>query len=322
MNPLLQPFHTPFETAPFDQIKNEHFLPAIQEAISQAKQEIAAITSTTDVADFANTIEALENSGKLVNTISSIFFNLNSAETNEEIQSIARELSPLLTAYSNDILLDEELFNRVKEVYHKKATLLLSKEESMLLDKTYKSFVRNGANLEEAGKTRLREIDTELSQLSLAFGEHLLHETNAFQMEVTNQDDLKGLPESIIEAAALTAKEKGKEGSWVFTLHLPSYLPFMTYAENRDLREKLFYAYASRCFKGNEYDNQQVILAIIRLREERARLLGYATHADYILEERMAESPAKVQSFLNDLLFHAKPVAFQIPANYHPIARR
>jgi peptidyl-dipeptidase Dcp len=309
MNPLLHPFNTPFETAPFDKIKNEHFLPAIQEAISQAKQEIADITSSAHTPDFANTIEALEKGGKLVNIISSIFFNLNSAETNEEIQRIAREISPLLTAYSNDFLLDEALFKRVKAVYKKKDTLHLSKEELMLLNKTYKSFVRNGANLDEAGKARLREIDTELSQLSLIFGEHLLHETNAFQMEVTDKNNLKGLPDSVVEAAALTAQQKGKEGSWVFTLHLPSYLPFMTYAENRDLREKLFYAYGSRCFKGNEHDNQKIILDIIRLREERARLLGYPTHAGYILEERMAESPAKVQAFLNDLLFHAKPVA-------------
>ncbi|MDO1448771.1 M3 family metallopeptidase [Rhodocytophaga aerolata] len=309
MNPLLEPFNTPFETAPFDRIKNEHFLPAVQEAIAQAKQEIASITATGNTPDFTNTIEALERSGKLVNTISSIFFNLNAAETNEEIQRIAREISPLLTAYSNDILLDEALFKRVQAVYQQKASLKLSKEESMLLDKTYKSFVRNGANLDETGKTRLREIDTQLSQLSLEFGEHLLHETNAFQMEVTAKDDLKGLPESVVEAAAQTAKEKDKEGSWVFTLHLPSYLPFMTYAENRSLREKLFYAYGSRCFQGNEYDNQQVILTIVHLREERAKLLGYASHADYILEERMAESPAKVISFLNDLLFHAKPVA-------------
>lgn len=309
MNPLLQPFHTPFETAPFHQIKNEHFLPAIQEAIAQAKQEVTDITSEGMEPDFVNTIEALERSGKLVNTVSSIFFNLNAAETNDEIQHIAREFSPLLTAYSNDILLDEALFKRVQTVYRKKDTLKLSKEESMLLDKTYKSFVRNGANLDANGKSRLRQIDTELSRLSLVFGEHLLHETNTFQMEITNTNDLQGLPESIVEAAALTAKEKGKEGSWVFTLHLPSYLPFMTYSENRSLREKMYYAYASRCFKGNEHDNQQVILDIIRLREERARLLGYATHADYILEERMAESPAKVISFLNDLLFHAKPVA-------------
>jgi peptidyl-dipeptidase Dcp len=309
MNPLLNPFDTPFKTAPFNQIKSEHFLPAIQEAISQAKQEIASITITSSRPSFANTVEALEGSGKLVNTISSIFFNLNSAETNEEIQRIAREISPLLSAYSNDILLDEALFKRVQAVYQEKDSLSLTKEESMLLEKTYKSFVRNGANLNEDDKTTLREIDNQLSQLSLIFGEHLLHETNAFQLEVSNREDLKGLPESIVEAAALTAMEKGKEGKWIFTLQLPSYLPFMTYAENRSLREQLFYAYGSRCFKGNEHDNQQIILDIIRLREERARLLGYSTHADYILEERMAESPAKVQTFLKDLLFHAKPVA-------------
>jgi peptidyl-dipeptidase Dcp len=309
MNPLLQPFDTPFQTAPFDQIKNEHFLPALQEAIAQAKNEINGITQSEKEPDFANIIEALERSGGLVNIISSVFFNLNAAETNEEIQRIAREISPLLAAYSNDIILDEALFRRVQAVYVIKDKLQLSKEESMLLDKTYKSFVRNGANLDETGKARLREIDTQLSQSSLIFGEHILHETNGFQLVVSNKDDLTGLPESIVEAAALTAKEKGKEGNWVFTLHLPSYLPFMTYAQNRNLREQLYYAYGSRCFKGNDYDNQHVILDIIRLREERAQLLGYSTHADYILEERMAESPAKVKDFLNDLLFHAKPVA-------------
>ena len=308
MNPLLHPFNTPFETPPFEEIKTEHFLPAIQVAIQEGKEEVNKITSTPEEPDFENTIEALERSGERVGLISGIFFNLNSAETNDEIQKIAREISPLLSEYSNDIMLDEELFQRIKAVHDQKEDLLLSPEEKTLLEKTYKSFVRNGANLSGDKKQRLREIDKELSQLSLVFGENVLKETNKYQLEIKEEKDLSGLPDHVVEAAAQTAKENGKEGSWIFTLQFPSYIPFMTYADNRELREKLFRAYGSKAYKGDEHDNQEVILKKVHLRQERAELLGYQSHADFVLEERMAESPGKVVDFLDNLLKYAKPV--------------
>jgi peptidyl-dipeptidase Dcp len=311
MNPLLEKFETPFGTAPFNEIKNEHFIPAMQEAVKAGKEDVKRITSDPAEPDFSNTIEALERSGELVGKVSSIFFNLNSAETNDEIQKIAREISPVLSDYSNDIMLDEALFRRIRKVYEQKDNLILSPEEKTLLEKTYKSFVRNGANLNESQKDRLREIDKELSQLSLAFGENVLKETNIYTLEITDAADLKGLPEFVVEAAAAAAKEKGKEGSWIFTLQFPSYIPFMTYAENRNLREKLFRAYGSKSFKGDENDNQEIILKKVNLRQERAELLGYKSHADFVLEERMAESPARVADFLDNLLKYAKPVAAQ-----------
>ncbi|MBX9851683.1 MAG: M3 family metallopeptidase [Cytophagaceae bacterium] len=309
MNILLQKFNTPFGTPPFEEIKNEYFLPAIQEAIKIGKKDVKKITSNKEAPTFENTLEALERSGELVGLISGIFFNLNSAETNDEIQKIAKDISPLLSEYSNDIMLDEKLFQRVKAVYEQMDSLMLSPEEKTLLDKTYKGFVRNGANLPEEQKLKLREIDKELSKLSLEFGENVLKETNNFFMEVSDKKDLSGLPEHVIETAALTAKEKGKEGSWIFTLQFPSYLPFMTYADNRALREKMFRAYGSKAFKGDENDNQEIILKKVKLRHERANLLGYKTHADFVLEERMAEAPEKVIDFLNNLLKYAKPVA-------------
>jgi Zn-dependent oligopeptidase len=309
MNPLIQKYTTPFGTIPFNLIKNEHFLPAIKEAIALGKEDIRKITTSEVEPDFENTIVALERSGELVNSVSSVFFNLNSAETNDEIQKLAREISPLLSEYSNDILLDQKLFARVKAVYDKKESLTLTPEQNTLLVKTYKSFVRNGANLPEDKKQRLREIDKELSQLSLLFGEHVLKETNDFFMEVTDEKQLSGLPPYVIEAAAIAAKEKGKEGSWIFTLQFPSYIPFMTYADDRELRKKMFYAFGSKAFKGDENDNQKIVLDIVRLRHERANLLGYPSHADFVLEERMAESPSKVSAFLDNLLMHAKPIA-------------
>lgn len=308
-NPLLQKFNTPFETVPFAEIKTGDFLPAIQEAIKSGKEDVKKITSNQAEPDFENTLEALERSGELVGQVSGIFFNLNSAETNDEIQKLAREISPLLSDYSNDIMLDAVLFSRIKTVYEKKDSLILSPEEKTLLEKTYKSFVRNGANLSEDQKQKLREIDKELSQLSLEFGENVLKETNNFFMEVTDPKQLSGLPEHAVEAASMTAKEMGKENSWVFTLQFPSYIPFMSYADNRELREKMFRAYGSKAFKGDENDNQQIILKKVRLRHERANLLGYNSHADFVLEERMAESPSQVMSFLDNLLHHAKPVA-------------
>ena len=309
MNPLLVPFDTPFKTAPFSKIKEEHYLPAIKEAIKIAKEEIEAIKSNSDAASFENTIEALEAAGSLLSRVSDIFFNINSAETNDEIQKLAQEISPLLSAYSNDIQLDEQLFARVKTVYNQKDQLTLTAEGDTLLDKTYKGFVRNGALLGDSGKERLREIDKELAQLSLKFGEHVLAETNAYELILDNKEELKGLPESAVEAAAQMAEEKGHEGKWVITLDHPSYGPFLTYADNRALREKMFLAFSSRAFGKDKNDNRDIVLKMVSLRKERANLLGYKTHADFVLELRMAENPEKVFDFLNNLLNHARPVA-------------
>lgn len=303
-NPLSQPFNT----APFSKIKNEHFLPAIKQLIEDTKNEIDTITSNTEKPSFTNTVEALERTGEQLNRVTGIFFNLNSAETNEEIQKIAQEVSPLLSDFKNDLLLNEALFERVKSVYNRKKSLTLTSEESMLLEKQYKGFSRNGANLSEDKKEKLRKIDQDLSRLSLTFGENVLAETNNYELHITNEDQLSGLPEGAKEEAADTAKEKGKDG-WIFTLAYPSYIPFMTYADNRELRKELSLAFGSKAFHNDKLDNQEHVLQIVNLRYQRAQLLGYDSHAHFVLEERMAETPEKVTSFLDELLQKAKPAA-------------
>ncbi|MBA0885297.1 M3 family metallopeptidase [Flavobacterium undicola] len=308
MSILTKHFDTKYNTAPFSKIKNEDYLPAFQEGISLAKAEIDAIVTNPEAPTFANTIEAMDYSGAILDRISSIFFNLNSAETSDEMQKIAQEVSPLLSEFGNDITLNTDLFARVKAVYEQKDKLNLNTEQTTLLDKKYKSFSRNGANLSEEKKGELREIDKELSKLSLQFGENVLAETNAFQLHLTDEKDLAGLPEGTIEAARSLAKNEEKEG-WIFTLDHPSYLPFMTYTDNRELRKKLAIAFGARSFQNNEFDNQEIVLKIVKLRHKRANLLGYKTHAHFVLEERMAESPEKVLAFENDLLAKAKPAA-------------
>ncbi len=304
MNPLLQPF----DTAPFSKIQNEHFKPAFLQAIEDARAEIDNITNNPSEPSFENTIETLDFSGQQLDRISSVFFNLNSAETNEEIQKIAQEVSPLLSEFSNDITLNPALFNRVKAIYIQKDQLKLTVEEDTLLDKKYKSFSRNGANLSEEKKKRLREIDADLSKLKLKFGENVLAETNKYEMHLNDENQLDGLPDGEKEAAAQLAESKDKEG-WLITLDYPSYIPFMKYAKNRALRKKLSLAFGSKGFHNDELDNQENILKIANLRHERAVLLGYKTHAHFVLEERMAETPEKVHEFLNELLEKAKPAA-------------
>ncbi|MBZ0328602.1 MAG: M3 family metallopeptidase [Altibacter sp.] len=303
-NPLLQPF----DTAPFSKIKNEHFLPGIKKLIEVTKGEIDNITSNSEPPTFKNTVAALEYTGLQLDRATGIFFNLNSAETNDEIQKIAQEVSPLLSEFGNDILLNEALFKRVQSVYDQRTALALNPEEEMLLEKQYKGFTRNGANLSEADKAILRKLDTELSKLKLTFGENVLAETNKFELHITKEDELSGLPEGAVEAAAQTASEKGKVG-WLFTLDYPSYIPFMMYADSRSLRKKLSLAFGSKGFHGDTLDNQQNVLQIVKLRHQRAQLLGYDSHAHFVLEERMAETPQKVQSFLKELLDKATPAA-------------
>ena len=305
---LITSFNTKYNTAPFRIIQTEDFLPAFKETIKMAKKEIDTIVINPKKPSFENTIEALDFSGEQLDRISSIFFNLNSAETNEAIQKIAQEVSPLLSEFSNDITLNEDLFKRVKTVYYSKPELNLTTEQTTLLDKKYKSFSRNGANLPEDKKIHLREIDKKLSTLKLKFGENVLAETNKFEMLITDESNLSGLPEGTKEAAKQLAESKEKKG-WLFTLDYPSYIPFITYADNRDLRKKLSLAAGAKAFKGDALDNQNNVLQIAQLRYERANLLGYKTHAHFVLEERMAETPETVLKFSNDLLEKAKPAA-------------
>ena len=308
MNILSSKFDTKYNTAPFSQIQMGDYQPAFETAIAAARAEIDAITNNEEKPTFENTLEALDFSGQTLDRLSSVFFNLNSAETCDEMQKIAQEVSPLLTAFGNDVSLNEALFHRVKEVYNQKESLHLTPEQTTLLEKKYKSFARNGALLPEDKKVRLREIDTELAKLKLTFGENVLAETNNYLLHITQEADLKGLPEGAIEMARSLAESENKEG-WIFTLDFPSYLPFVTYADNRALRKEISIAAGKKAFQNNKFDNQAITLKIAQLRHERANLLGYETHAHFVLEERMAQHPDQVKKFLNELLAKAKPAA-------------
>ncbi|MDA9125589.1 M3 family metallopeptidase [Flavobacteriaceae bacterium] len=308
MNVLDTRFETPYNTAPFSKIKTDAFLPAFIKAIESTKNEIDQIVENKATPSFKNTIEALDYTGEQLDRISTIFFNLNAAETNEEIQKIAQEVSPLLTEFSNDVALNTALFDRVKYVYNTKESLSLNEEQKTLLDKKYKGFSRNGANLSNDQKEVLRAIDKEQSQLKLTFGEHILAETNRYELLISELSDLDGLPEGAIEAAKQLAEEKNKKG-WLITLDYPSYIPFMTYAKNRALRKKLAIAFGQKGFQNDNLDNQEIVLKIAKLRFKRAQLLGYKTHAHFVLEERMAKTPETVGTFLEDLLSKALPAA-------------
>ena len=297
-----------FEYAPFSKIKTEDYEPAILKAVELAKKEINEIVNSEEEPTFTNTIEAIEYSGKKLDRVTSIFFNINSAETNEEIQKIAQEVSPVLSEFKNDIILNKELFKRIKTVFEQRDSLNLDVEQSTLLEKKYKAFTRNGANLPDEKQNELREIDKQLSKLKLQFGENVLAETNKYELLVTDESRLKGLPESFKEEAAMVARGKDKEG-WIFSLEYPSYIPFMKYAEDRELRKELALAFGSRGFHNDELDNQENVLQIAKLRYKRAKLLGFDSHAHFVLEERMAETPEKVDSFLNEMLEKAKPAA-------------
>jgi peptidyl-dipeptidase Dcp len=309
-NPLLTAWKTVHETPPFKEIRHEHFVPAIDQLLADAKTEVDAVINNPEAPTFKNTIRALEESGKKLSRATTVLFNLNSAETDDTIQSIAREVSPKLSAYHNYVSLNEKLFQRVKAVYSQKDKLNLNAEDLKLLDDSYKGFVRSGANLEGAAKERFAQINTELSRLSLQFGENVLAETNVYQLVITDKKDLAGLPESEIEAAAQLAKAKKKEG-WMFNLQGPGYIAFMKFADNRKLREELYKAYNSRAFHDNKNNNEETIRQIVNLRLERAKLLGYPNHAAYVLEERMAESPAKVNAFLTQLHEASRPSALK-----------
>jgi peptidyl-dipeptidase Dcp len=301
MNPFFSTFDTPYGIPNFESIKEEHYVSAMREGMRIQKEEIDEITRNSAAPSFENTIVALENSGELLNQVLSVFYNLNSAHTNETMQQIAQEMAPDLSAHSDDIALNVVLFDRVKKVYEQSATLNLDTEDLRLLDKKYKGFARGGALLSDKDKDVLREINSELSVLSLQFQENVMKETNEFEFVVTKEADLAGLPTDLISSAAELAKEKGKTGSWVFNLSNPMVLPFLQYAENRMLREQIWQEYQNRGSKGNKNDNNQLITKMVNLRQKKAALLGYDSHAHFVLEESMAGSPDEVMNLLNQL---------------------
>ncbi|MCF6240742.1 MAG: M3 family metallopeptidase [Bacteroidales bacterium] len=309
MNPFFSEYNTKFNVAPFDKIKVAHYLPAFEKGIEEHNKEIDAIVNNPEKPNFKNTIEALEYSGELIKKTGDVFYNMRSSLTSKELQDASAKIIPMLSRHKDEVMLNAQLFERVKAVYNQKDELDLSKEQLKLLDETYKKFKRGGAELLGEDKEKFKKINEELASLTLKFGDNVLAETNNFKLVIDNEKDLAGLPESVKKAALETGKETGNEGKWVFTVQKPSMIPFLTYADNRELRKKLLTAYTTRCNHDNEYDNKAIIAKIINLRVERAHLLGYKTHADYVLEETMAKNPDKVYKLMNQVWEAALPVA-------------
>ena len=300
-NPLFSEFDTPFQVPPFDKIKEEHYLPAFKEGMEQENMEIDAIVNNPEAPTFENTIEAVESTGSLLRKVGNVFYVLNGSMTNDNMQEIAKKVAPLESKHRDNILLNEKLFQRIEAVYEQKDKLDLTTEQNTLLVKYYKDFVRSGANLDEEKKARLKEINQELSILTVKFGDNVLKENNRFEMVIDKKEDLAGLPQAVISGAAEAAKEREYEGKWVFTIHKPSMIPFLQYSENRALREKIFKAYINKGNNNDELDNKDNLAKIAALRVERANLLGYKTHADYVLENNMAKKPENVYNFLDQL---------------------
>lgn len=300
-NPFLAEYTTPFKVPPFDKIKLEHYKEAFLKGMEEQAQEINAIVKQRSAATFENTIVALDQSGKLLSKVSAVFYGQNSANTSDEMQAISRELSPLLSKHRDDIKLNAGLFQRVKFVYDQKSKLNLTKEQAKLLEETYKDFVRGGANLDAAKQAKLRELNSELSMLELTFGQNMLKETNDFQLIIDKKEDLSGLPASLIASAADAAKAAKLEGKWLFTLHNPSIMPFLQYADNRALREKIYNGYINRGNNGNKSDNKEVVKKLVTLRLEKAKLMGYKDYASFMLEDRMAKTPEKVYALLDEV---------------------
>lgn len=307
-NPLLGEWKTPHQTPPFAEIKTEHYRPAVEKGMDEARKNIDAITSSKDKPTFENTILALEKSSALLDKVTSILFNMNESNTNEDLQKIVLEISPKLTSFSNNIYMNEKLFERVKVVYEGEEMKSLSNEQKMLVDKTYRAFLRTGATLDKEAKKQYKANAEELSKLSQKFKQNVLADNNNYFMHITNKDELKGLPQNAINSAAEEARKRNLEG-WVITLDYPSYGPFMQYADNRTRRQELWTAYNSKGNRDNENNNNEIIQKIANLRLQQANILGYKTYADYVLSERMAESTANVEKFLNELLQSAMPVA-------------
>lgn len=320
-NPLLKAWTTPFGVPPFGEIKPEHFLPAIKAGVDQQRKEIEAIATNPQPPTFANTIEAMENAGELLSKVSPVFSNMQSSNTNEQLQAINREVAPLLTALRDDIRLNPALFARVKALWDGRAALKLTPIQLRLLDEQYKSFVRGGANLTPAQKDRFRAINAELSTLGIKFGDNLLHDTNLYKLVIENGADLKGLPPSVVAAGADAAKAAGLAGKWVYTLQAPSIWPFLQYADTRGLRQQILEAYTTRNDRGDQFDNKANAAQQAALRAERAQLLGYKTHADFVLEENMAKTPDKVYALLNQLWTPARAMALREAADQQALVK-
>ncbi len=315
-NPFFSEYENEYGIPPFEKIKSEHYLPAFKEGINQQQAEYDAIANSNEEPTFRNTIVAIEKSGVLLSKVSAVFYNLNSAETNEDLEIIASEVSPLLSEHSDNLYLNDAIFKRVKTLYSNKENLNLNAEQNRVLENYYKNFVRSGANLNDENKEKLREVNKNLSAARLTFGQNLLAENNNYQRYVTDEAELSGLPESVIQAAAEAAKEKGQEDKWLFTLSKASFMPVLQYGENRELRKDLLLAWANRGDNNNENDNKETIVEILKLNLAKAQLLGYETAADFILEDRMAKSANKVYEFLNEVwtaaLKQAKIEAYEL----------
>lgn len=301
VNPFFTEYATPFGVPPFDEIKLEHYKPAFLKGMEEQAKEIDAIVNARSMPDFENTIVALDQSGQLLRRVSAVFYGLNSANTSDEMQALSKELSPLLSKHSDDISLNPRLFERVKQVYDNKEKFNLDKEQTKLLEETYQDFVRGGANLDSAKQAKLRQLNSEIAMLQLTFGQNMLKETNAFQLVIDKKEDLAGLPESLIANAAAAAKAAGMEGKWLFTLHNPSVMPFLQYADNRALREKIFKGYINRGNNNNDADNKEVVKTLLQKRLEKAQLMGYEDYASFVLEDRMAKTSVNVYNLLDEV---------------------
>ncbi len=319
-NVFFHEFDTPYGVPPFDKIKNSDYLPAFKEAVKRQKAEIEAIVNNSEAPDFHNTVEALEYSGAMLDRVSNVFFNLLSSNTNDTMQKIAEEVSPMVTALSDEIYMNDKLFQRVKKVYETADTSAMNSEQKMLLKKTYKTFVRGGANLGEGDKEKLKEINKKLSVLKLKFGNNVLAATNKYKLVIDNKADLSGLPQSVIDAAAEEAANAGMKGKWVFTVQKPSMIPFLTYSDKRNLREQILTAYTTRCNHNDSLDNKDIVKQIVNLRLEKAKLLGYKTYAAYVLEENMAKTPQKVNELIDNILSRSIPKAKKEAAALHDLA--
>ena len=308
-NPFFCEYNTPFQVPPFDKIKATHFDTAFKEGMRLQKEEVERIVHNTEEPDFTNTIEALDKSGELLLKVSSVFFNLSSANTNDTLQKIQMEMSPLLSAHRDEISMDPKVFERVKNVYEKRDRLSLNSEQNFLLENYYKAFIRNGAALSSEKQEKLKALNQRISVLKVQFNQNLLAETNGFKLIIDKEEDLAGLSEAVIQSAAETAQNFGMDGQWVFTTQKPSMIPFLQYGENRNLREKLYMGYINRGNNGNEYDNKALLSELLNLRTERAQLLGYESHSHYVLEPRMAQVPDHALALLNRLWDAALPIA-------------
>ena len=300
-NPFFTKYSTPFEVPPFDKISIEHYKPALLKGMEEHSKEILAIVNSKAKPDFENTIAALDQSGHLLNNVRTVFSGQNSANTSDEMQALNQEFSPLMSKHSDDIMLNSKLFDKVKQVYENRKEFNLNKEQTKLLEETYKDFVRSGANLPEDKQARLRELNSQISLLQIKFGQNMLKETNAFQLIIDKEGDLSGLPQSLINVAADEAKAAGMEGKWIFTLHNPSVMPFLQFSDKRELREKIFNGYLNRGNNNNEEDNKDVVKQLVSLRLEKARLMGYDNYAAFVLEERMAKNEDNVYELLNNV---------------------